>query len=166
MTKKSNDVVIGLDLAQKLGISAFDGSNEKLLFSESIALYRGDTQKRLLRLREYLCEIFARYNPSEIAIEDVFLPAKTSPRTPIALGEMRGIARLCAAERNLPVFFYAPRQVKMAITGYGNASKQDVIHWIETEFQVKVKDDNEADAVSIAWTHILMRRFAPQNHQQ
>lgn len=166
MTKKSNNVVIGLDLAQKLGACAFDGSNEKLLFSESMALYRGDTQKRLLRLREYLCEIFERYNPSEIAIEDVFLPAKTSPRTPIALGEMRGIARLCAAERNLPVFFYAPRQVKMAITGYGNASKQDVIHWIENEFRIKVKDDNEADAVSIAWTHILMRRFSPQNQQE
>ena len=100
MTKKKNDVVIGLDLAQKLGISAFDGSSEKLLFSESVALYRGDTQKRLLRLREYLCEIFDRYNPSEIAIEDVFLPARTSPRTPIALGELRGVARLCAAERD------------------------------------------------------------------
>ena len=166
MTKKSSDVVIGLDLAQKLGICAFDGSTDKLLFSESMALYRGDTQKRLLRLREYLCEIFTRYNPTEIAIEDVFLPAKTSPRTPIALGEMRGVARLCAAERDLPVFFYAPRQVKMAITGYGNASKQDVVHWIEAEFGIKVKDDNEADAVSIAWTHILMRRFAPQNQQQ
>ncbi|EKD83573.1 MAG: hypothetical protein ACD_39C00587G0001 [uncultured bacterium] len=166
MTKQTSDVVIGLDLAQKLGICVFDGSNEKLLFSESMALYRGDTQKRLLRLREYLCEIFVRYNPSEIAIEDVFLPAKTSPRTPIALGEMRGVARLCAAERDLPVFFYPPRQVKMAITGYGNASKQDVVHWIENEFRIKVKDDNEADAVSIAWTHILMRRFSLQNQQQ
>ncbi|MBU1109200.1 MAG: crossover junction endodeoxyribonuclease RuvC [Candidatus Riflebacteria bacterium] len=166
MTKKNSDVVIGLDLAQKLGVCAFDGSNQKLLFSESIVLYRGDTQKRLLRLHEYLCEIFARYAPSEVAIEDIFLPAKTSPKTPIALGEMRGIARLCAAERNLPVFFYPPRQVKMAITGYGNASKQDVIHWIENEFKIQVKDDNEADAVSIAWTHILMRRFAPENHPQ
>jgi len=165
MTKTTSDIVIGLDLAQKLGVSVFDGSSEKLLFSESVALFRGDTQKRLLRLREVLCELFTRYKPSEIAIEDVFLPAKTSPRTPIALGELRGIARLCAAERDLPVFFYAPRQVKMAITGYGNASKQDVIHWIENEFRIKVKDDNEADAVSIAYTHILMRRFSLQNQQ-
>lgn len=155
----TSEPVVGLDLADKLGISVIDRKTEKLLFSTSISLARGDTQKRLLRLRECLIEVFTRFSPVEIAIEDVFLPAKTSPRTPIALGELRGIARLCAAERDIPVFFYPPRKVKMAVTGFGNASKDDVVHWIENEFRVKVKDHNEADAISIAWTHILERRF-------
>jgi len=155
-----SEPVVGLDLADKLGISVIDRKTEKLLFSASISLARGDTQKRLLRLRECLIEVFTRFNPVEIAIEDVFLPAKTSPRTPIALGELRGVARLCAAEREIPVFFYPPRKVKMAVTGFGNASKDDVVHWIENEFRVKVKDHNEADAISIAWTHILERRFS------
>jgi crossover junction endodeoxyribonuclease RuvC len=160
MTKtKSSEPVVGLDLADKLGVSVIDRVSERLLFSDSITLHRGDTQKRLLRLRDYLHEIFERFKPVEIAIEDVFLPARTSPRTPIALGELRGVARLCAAEREVAVFFYPPRKVKMAITGYGNASKDDVVHWIENEFKVKVKDHNEADAISIAWTHILERRF-------
>jgi crossover junction endodeoxyribonuclease RuvC len=106
-----------------------------------------------------LVEVIEKFKPVEIAIEDVFLPAKTSRKTPIALGELRGVARLCAAEKNIPVFFYAPRQVKLAVTGYGNASKDDVVHWIQSEFSVRVKDDNEADAISIAWTHILTRRF-------
>ncbi|GAB1353614.1 MAG TPA: crossover junction endodeoxyribonuclease RuvC [Candidatus Rifleibacterium sp.] len=156
----TSEPVVGLDLADKLGISVIDRKTEKLLFSASISLARGDTQKRLLRLRECLIEVFTRFSPLEIAIEDVFLPAKTSPRTPIALGELRGVARLCAAERDIPVFFYPPRKVKMAVTGFGNASKEDVVHWIESEFRVKVKDHNEADAISIAWTHILERRFA------
>ncbi len=156
----TSEPVVGLDLADKLGISVIDRKSEKLLFSASISLARGDTQKRLLRLRECLIEVFTRFNPVEIAIEDVFLPAKTSPRTPIALGELRGVARLCAAERDIPVFFYPPRKVKMAVTGFGNASKEDVVHWIENEFRVKVKDHNEADAISIAWTHILERRFS------
>ncbi|HNS08167.1 MAG TPA: crossover junction endodeoxyribonuclease RuvC [Candidatus Ozemobacteraceae bacterium] len=156
----TSEPVVGLDLADKLGISVIDRKTEKLLFSASISLARGDTQKRLLRLRECLIEVFTRFNPVEIAIEDVFLPAKTSPRTPIALGELRGVARLCAAERDIPVFFYPPRKVKMAVTGFGNASKEDVVHWIESEFRVKVKDHNEADAISIAWTHILERRFS------
>ncbi len=157
MTK--TEAVIGLDLADKLGISVLDRISERLLFSDSISLYRGDTQKRLLRLREFLLEMFSRFDPVEVAIEDVFLPARTSPRTPIALGELRGVARLCAAERDVPVFFYPPRKVKLAVTGYGNASKEDVVHWIENEFKVKVKDHNEADAISIAWAHILERRF-------
>jgi len=156
----TSEPVVGLDLADKLGISVIDRKTEKLLFSASISLARGDTQKRLLRLRECLIEVFTRFSPVEVAIEDVFLPAKTSPRTPIALGELRGVARLCAAERDIPVFFYPPRKVKMAVTGFGNASKKDVVHWIESEFRVKVKDHNEADAISIAWTHILERRFS------
>lgn len=154
-----SEIVIGLDLADKLGISVIDARAERLVFSDAITLCRGDTQKRLLRLREYLLEIFERYKPFEIAIEDVFLPARTSPRTPIALGELRGVARLCAAERDVPVFFYPPRKVKMAITGNGNASKEDTVMLIESEFKIKVKDHNEADAISIAWTHILERRF-------
>ncbi len=98
-------ILIGLDLATKLGISVFDITSEKLVFSDSVKLPKGDTQLRVLALYDYLKEMFNKYKPTEIAVEDVFLPAKTSPRTPIALGELRGIARLCAAQNNLPVFF-------------------------------------------------------------
>lgn len=153
-------IVLGLDLAEKLGLSVIEADSGRLIFSLSRRLSRGDPQERLLNLRKLLLEAIKRYQPQEMAIEDVFLPAKTSRKTPISLGELRGVARLCAAEHEIPVFFYAARQVKQAITGFGNASKEDVTRWIESEFNVKVKDDNEADAISIAWTHILMRRFA------
>lgn len=156
-----NEIVIGLDLANQVGISVVDGNNAQVLYSDSFSLAKGDTQKRLLRLHEVLHEVIDKYQPAEMAIEDVFLPARTSPKTPIALGELRGVARLAASEHAIPVFFYAPRKVKMAITGYGNASKEDIVSWIETEFKLSVKDDNEADAISIAWTHILTRRFDP-----
>ncbi len=152
-------VVLGLDLAEKLGLSVIEADSGKLVFSLSRRLSRGDPQERLLNLHKLLQEAIKRYQPQEMAIEDVFLPAKTSRKTPISLGELRGVARLCAAEHDIPVFFYAARQVKQAITGFGNASKEDVTRWIESEFRVRVKDDNEADAISIAWTHILMRRF-------
>lgn len=151
--------ILGLDLAERLGLCVIDTTNSRVLLSLSRKLSHGDAQERLLNLRKLLLEVINKFSPDEIAIEDVFLPAKTSRKTPIALGELRGVARLCAAEREIPVFFYAARQVKQAITGYGNASKQDIVHWIQSEFQISVKDDNEADAISIAWTHILMRRF-------
>lgn len=154
------EIVLGLDLAEKLGLSVMDAQSNRLLFSLSRKLSKGDPQERLLNLRRLLVEVIERFKPVEIAIEDVFLPAKTSRKTPISLGELRGVARLCAAERNIPVFFYAARQVKQAVTGFGNASKDDVVHWIQSEFNIEVKDDNEADAISIAWTHIMMRRFS------
>jgi len=155
-----NNHILGLDLANQIGLGVIDSQTSKLLFSTTRKLAKANQiQQKLLNLYQLLQETIEQYKPAEIAIEDVFLPAKTSRKTPISLGELRGIARLCAAQKDIPVFFYAPRQIKQAVTGYGNASKADVARFIQAEFDIKVKDDNEADAISIAWTHILTRRF-------
>ncbi len=151
--------ILGLDLAQKTGLCILEADGPRLIWSDSVHLGAGDPGKRLIALQRLLSETIERFHPDEIALEDVFLPAKTSPRTPISLGELRGIARLCAAKSEIPVAFYAPRQVKMTITGNGAASKADVIHLIESEFHVRLKDDNQADAISVAYTHVLTRRF-------
>ncbi len=159
MKPPTSNIVVGLDLAEKMGLCVIDGATKQLLFSSTVKLSKTSSESRLIHLHKLLNKVFEKFSPNEIAIEDVFLPAKTSHRTPISLGELRGVARLCAAENNLPVFFYPPRKVKQTITGYGNASKSDVINWVKGEFNIEVKDDNEADAISIAWTHIICRQF-------
>jgi len=152
-------LILGLDLAERLGVCILDDRGPRVVWSASIALAHRDPAGRLLRLRELLVELIKRFKPVEAAIEDIFLPERTSRKTPIALGELRGVARLCAAEADIPVSFYPPARVKLAITGSGRAAKEDVIRMVSAEFGVKPKDDNEADAISIAYTHILMRRF-------
>ena len=158
-TKPTSNIVVGLDLAEKMGLCVMDGATKQILFSSTVKLSKASENDRLIHLYRLLNKVIEKFSPDEVAIEDVFLPAKTSRRTPIALGELRGVARLCAAEHDLPVFFYPPRKVKLAITGYGNASKEDIIKFVKGEFNVSVKDDNEADAISIAWTHIITRQF-------
>ena len=159
MNSLKSNIVVGLDLAEKMGLCVMNGLTKELLFSSTVKLSKADSESRLVHLHKLLNKVIEKFSPNEFAIEDVFLPAKTSPRTPISLGELRGVARLCAAEHDIPVFFYPPRKVKLAITGFGNASKEDIIKWVENEFNIKVKDDNEADAISIAWTHVLSRQF-------
>jgi len=153
------DLIIGLDLAEKVGICVLAFADHRLLWSDSVALSRKDPAEKLLNLKALIQDTILRYRPVEMAIEDVFLPAKTSRKTPISLGELRGVARLCAAEAGIPVFFYPPARVKLTITGSGRASKDDVLRWIESEFDMEVKDHNESDAISIAYTHWLNRRF-------
>lgn len=152
-------VIIGLDLAERTGICVLRISDGALLWSASVKLAHRDSAERLLALQTLLQEVIARFPAGEMAIEDVFLPVKTSPRTPISLGELRGVARLCAAQAEFPVFFYSPRSVKQAITGSGKAEKEDVMRWVEMEFSVKVSDNNESDAISVAYTHWLTRKF-------
>lgn len=152
--------ILGLDLAEQIGVSVLEVTGPVLRWSDSVKLAHRDAPKRLVALRELLLRVIEKFKPCEIAIEDVFLPAKTSRKTPISLGELRGVARLCAAEQDIPVFFYPPAKVKITITGSGKATKQQVADWIESEFQIKIRDHNEADAIGIAYTHWLSRRFA------
>lgn len=151
--------ILGLDLAEQVGICVLAGEDHARLWSDSVRLARRDPQERLLCLYRLVHEVIGRFPGLELAIEDVFLPERTSRKTPISLGELRGVARLCAAEAGLPVFFYAPATVKLTVTGSGRASKEDMVRWIESEFAMRVKDHNEADAICLAYTHWLMRRF-------
>ncbi|MBF0500793.1 MAG: crossover junction endodeoxyribonuclease RuvC [Candidatus Riflebacteria bacterium] len=152
-------IILGLDLAERTGICILEMQDHRLLWSETVRLATRDPQARLLSLKDLLTGVIERFGSGEMAIEDVFLPARTSPRTPISLGELRGVARLCAAEHKMPVFFYPPARMKLAITGSGRAEKADVIQLIEAEFGIKVSDDNQADAIGIAYTHWLTNRL-------
>lgn len=153
-------VIYGLDLAQQTGICVLRDADHRLLWSDSVRLADRDPGKKLLGLKHLLAATFGQYGPGEMAIEDVFLPSRTSPRTPISLGELRGVARLCAVEAGIPVSFYPPARVKMAITGSGRALKEDMIRLISAEFGIQLQDDNQADAIGIAYTHWLMNRMA------
>ncbi|MFZ2959877.1 MAG: crossover junction endodeoxyribonuclease RuvC [Candidatus Ozemobacteraceae bacterium] len=152
-------IILGLDLAERTGICVLESEQKRILWSNTVRLATRDPQARVLALKELLSGVITRFHPVEMAIEDVFLPERTSPRTPISLGELRGVARLCAAEAGMQVFFYPPARVKMAITGSGRAEKADVIRMIENEFAIHVADDNQADAIGIAYTHLLMNRI-------
>jgi len=151
--------IIGLDLAEKTGICVLSDVDHRLIWSKSVKLAQRDRGMELLTLRKILKEILEKFRPGEMAVEDVFLPVRTSRRTPIMLGELRGVARLCAAEAQIPVFFYAPAKIKLAITGSGRAAKEDVVKMIEAEFKIKIQDHNEADAISVAYTHWLSKNF-------
>ena len=153
-------VIYGLDLAQQSGICVLQAADHHLLYSDSVRLADRDPGQKLLGLKRLLTETVTRFGPGEMAIEDVFLPSRTSPRTPISLGELRGVARLCAIEAGIAVFFYPPARIKMAITGSGRALKEDMIRLISAEFGIRLRDDNQADAIGIAYTHWLVNRMA------
>jgi Holliday junction resolvasome RuvABC endonuclease subunit len=69
--------ILGLDLADRLGLSIIEVNSGQLLFSETRKLSKGDPQQRVLNLRNLLLSVLEKFNPIEVAIEDVFLPAKT-----------------------------------------------------------------------------------------
>ena len=78
----------------------------------------------LVRIREQLKDVIAKYNPEVCAVEGVIFVQ--SYKTAITMGAARGAAVLAAAEHGMEIFEYAPRRVKQAVVGRGGADKQQV----------------------------------------
>lgn len=108
---------------------------------------------RLLILHDSLKEILERYRPDCMAIEELFFSRNTT--TAIGTAQARGVLILAAAEAGVPVYEYTPMQVKVAVTGYGRAAKQQVQEMVRTLLKLKAvpKPDDVADALAIAICH-------------
>lgn len=91
------------------------------------ALELGKIKDHFIRLRkifEYTTNLIDRYHPDELAIESPFYGKNI--QSMLKLGRAQGMAISAALSRDLPIFEYAPRKIKMAITGEGSASKEQV----------------------------------------
>lgn len=108
---------------------------------------------KLNRIFEGVGEIMDRYAPDDMAIEAPFYGKNV--QSMLKLGRAQGAAIAAAIHRQIPVFEYAPRKVKMAITGRGDASKEQVKLLMEKtlhqSFDAKFLD--ASDALAIAMCH-------------
>ena len=110
-------------------------------------------EERLLMIERDLEAIIKKYNPDEMAIEELFF--NTNITTGIAVAEARGVI-LCAAHRlGVKISEYTPLQVKQAVVGYGKAEKKQVISMVTSILKLPKppKPDDAADAVAIAICH-------------
>jgi len=110
-------------------------------------------EERLLIIYKKLTEIIKEHKPEVLAIEELFF--NTNAKTAFVVGQARGVVLLTAAQKNLPVTIYTPLQVKMAITGYGRAEKNQIGQMVKILLKLPSipKPDDTADALAIAITH-------------
>jgi crossover junction endodeoxyribonuclease RuvC len=108
---------------------------------------------RLVSIFDELSEIIDEYKPEQIAVEELFFAANS--KTAIAVGQARGVILLAGKKKGLPVFEYTPLEVKMALTGYGRADKNQIQQMVKTLISLGEipKPDDAADALAIAICH-------------
>ena len=109
--------------------------------------------ERLKIIYDGLCDTIDRNPPELLAIETAF--AGRFPKAALVLGHARGVALLAAANRGLPVWEYAPREVKLAVVGEGGASKQQVQYMIRAILNLprEPMSEDASDAVAVALCH-------------
>lgn len=108
---------------------------------------------RLLHVYNELDAIVETYKPDVVALENLFF--NTNAKTALIVGQARGVVQLTVARRQIPIYEYTPLQVKMALTGYGRADKNQIQQMVKQIFGLRdiLSPDDVADAAAIALTH-------------
>src|SRR5437764_10523723 len=110
--------------------------------------------ERLQHIYQRLVEITRIYSPQEGAMEELFF-AKNA-RTAMTVGQARGVAMLALANGGLSISEYTPKQVKLAVTGYGDARKEQVGDMVRILLKLPSipRPDDAADAAAVAICHL------------
>lgn len=105
---------------------------------------------RLLAIHGLLDELIALHRPDLLAVERLFF--SRNAQTAFAVGQARGVVLLAAAQAEVPVREATPNEVKVAVTGYGNADKEQVGRMVAACLGLRdaPKQDDTADALAIA----------------
>ncbi|MDD2965601.1 MAG: crossover junction endodeoxyribonuclease RuvC [Bacteroidales bacterium] len=148
-------VILGIDPGTNImgyGLINTTGNRMELITLGVIKLgaYEGQALK-LRRIFERVLALIDQYHPDEVALEAPFFGKNV--QSMLKLGRAQGVAMAAALYRDIPIEEYSPRKIKQAITGNGNASKEQVaimlsrILTIDTEPQYLDATDGLAAAV-------------------
>lgn len=156
--------ILGIDPgSQRTGVGIIDvdaaGKATHVFDTALVLLGDGDFAMRLKRLLDGLGELIQEHRPDEVAIERVFLAR--NPDSALKLGQARGAAISAVVLRDLPVFEYAAKEVKLAVVGRGSAEKTQIQHMVGIMLNLKGRlQADAADALAVAITHAHVRATA------
>jgi crossover junction endodeoxyribonuclease RuvC len=112
-----------------------------------------DLPARLLLIHKELRAILEEFHPDAVALEDLFASYRF-PRSALLMAHARGTICLAAAQACVPVWSFAPSEVKNAVVGYGKASKEQVQEMVQRLFGLerRPRPHDVADALALALT--------------
>ena len=153
-------IILGIDPGSNItgfGVVRSENGKNELIDSGVIRASRvgTDHQLRLKQIYESICELIEQHLPDLCAVE---MPIYgKNPQSMLKLGRAQATAMLAALNHQIPVTEYTPKEVKKAVTGNGNASKEQVCFMIETMLAVEpgsMVTLDASDALAVALCHI------------
>lgn len=116
--------------------------------------------ERLAELLRELRQLLSRLSPDIVVVERVLFQANA--KTAMSVGQASGLALVAAAEAGVPVAQYSPNEVKQAVTGSGNAGKEQVQRMVQVLLDLPEKPcpADRADALALALCHMASSSFA------
>ncbi len=161
LMERNERLILGIDPGfGRMGyaVVAAAGDELHLIVCDAIMTPKGlPYPLRLQQIYEQLNAIIIRYRPHEAAIEELFFGKNVTTAIPVA--QARGVALLALAQSGLLIAEYTPNEVKLAVTGYGAARKEQVgamvRHLLHLPSVPRPDDAADAAAIAICQAHTL-----------
>ncbi|MDR2413427.1 MAG: crossover junction endodeoxyribonuclease RuvC [Odoribacteraceae bacterium] len=161
--------IMGIDPGSNLmgyAIIRVTGKNDKpeLIVSGIVEMKKlDDPYLKLKRVFQRTLQVIDEYHPDELAIESQFHGKNI--QSMLKLGRAQGVSIAAALQRDIPIFEYAPRKIKMSITGTGSASKEQIATLLGKLMTLPptLSSLDETDAIAIAFCHHLQRGLPAAN---
>lgn len=154
-------LILGMDpgsLSFGIGLVKKEQNHFAYVHSEVIKLKEKDFVGRMQTLWARLDQVTTQFLIDEAAMEEGFLGKNI--RSMSLLSMVRGVALASLLQCSVPLSFYSPREVKLALTGYGNADKTQLSKM--AAMVLGIKDNklglDESDALAVAYCHGVNRR--------
>ena len=168
-TPTDDRVIMGIDPGTNLMGYAFIGvnGNKAHLITMGVIDLRKchDSYIKLGEIFTRVQGLISTYLPDELAIEAPFFGKNV--QSMLKLGRAQGVAIAAAISRDVPIHEYAPLKIKMAITGSGSASKQQVAEMLRRMLNISSDEMprfmDATDALGAAFCHFLQRKNPVQS---
>ena len=158
--------VLGIDPGlTRCGYGCIEWTGPSRVRAVSAGVIRTDTKAelpaRLAIMQREINELIADFKPGVVAIERVLFQVNVS--TAMAVGHASGVVMAAGALAGCEVVQYSPNEIKLAVTGYGNADKQQVERMVRSQLGLEheLRPVDAADAIAVALCHSAIRG-APQ----
>lgn len=159
---KRSQFILGIDpgLAETgYAIIEKSGSKERCLEHGTIKT-KANTRiaARLLIIHQALSDLYHTYDVDACAIEQLFFNKNTS--SALLVSQAVGVMTVLAAQKNVPVFFYTPLQVKQALCGHGRAEKEQVKYMLSMILNPKPlpQTSHASDAIAVGICHAAFHK--------
>jgi crossover junction endodeoxyribonuclease RuvC len=153
----SEKIILGIDPGTTImGFGLIKVANKKMeliVLDELILKNYDDHYIKLKLIFERTIQLIETYHPDEIAIEAPFFGKNV--QSMLKLGRAQGVAMAAGLSREVPITEYSPKKIKMAITGNGNASKEQVAKMLQNLLKIKELTTNldATDGLAAAVCH-------------
>ena len=164
-------IILGIDPGTTImGFGLIKVVNKKMEFLQlnELILSKYDNHYQKLKvIFERTIELIDTHHPDEIAIEAPFFGKNV--QSMLKLGRAQGVAMAAGLSRDIPITEYEPKKIKMAITGNGNASKEQVAGMLQNllamkEFPTKYLDASDGLAVAVCHSFNLGKPENDKNY--